>query len=96
MALAIDCPQGFENSGDKKTRKPFELAGFGVAWDCLKSRFGTESRNRTGTVSPPPDFESGASTSFAISAIFSYYIQFFTSLPVLVIRYLLRLDRLGF
>jgi hypothetical protein len=28
----------------------------------------TESRNRTDTVSPPPDFESGASTSSAIPA----------------------------
>ena len=81
--------------GQEKTRKPFELTGFGVAWDCLKSRFGTESRNRTGTVSPPPDFESGASTSFAISAIFGYYIEFFTTMPALVIRYLLGVDRLS-
>ncbi len=29
----------------------------------------TESRSRTDTVSPPPDFESGASTSSAIPAI---------------------------
>ncbi len=29
---------------------------------------GTEGRTRTGTVLPPPDFESGASTSFATSA----------------------------
>ncbi|MCE3237314.1 MAG: hypothetical protein K0R24_295 [Gammaproteobacteria bacterium] len=28
----------------------------------------TESRNRTDTVLPPPDFESGASTSSAIPA----------------------------
>lgn len=31
---------------------------------------GTESRSRTDTVSPPPDFESGASTSSAIPALF--------------------------
>ena len=30
--------------------------------------FGTESGTRTHTVLPPPDFESGASTSFATSA----------------------------
>ena len=29
---------------------------------------GTEGRTRTDTVLPPPDFESGASTSFATSA----------------------------
>ena len=29
---------------------------------------GTEGRNRTDTVSPPPDFESGASTSSATQA----------------------------
>ncbi len=29
---------------------------------------GTEGRTRTGTVLPPPDFESGASTSFATPA----------------------------
>ena len=29
---------------------------------------GTEGGNRTRTVLPPPDFESGASTSFATSA----------------------------
>ena len=29
---------------------------------------GTEGRNRTDTVSPPPDFESGASTSSATPA----------------------------
>jgi hypothetical protein len=33
-------------------------------------KIGTESRNRTDTVSPPPDFESGASTSSAIPAYF--------------------------
>ena len=31
---------------------------------------GAEGRNRTGMVSPPPNFESGASTSFATSALF--------------------------
>ena len=30
---------------------------------------GTEGRNRTDTVSPPPDFESGASTSSATPAL---------------------------
>ena len=32
-------------------------------------RYGTEGRSRTGTVLPPPDFESGASTSFATPAL---------------------------
>ena len=31
-------------------------------------QIGTEGRTRTDTVLPPPDFESGASTSFATSA----------------------------
>jgi hypothetical protein len=31
--------------------------------------YGTESRTRTDTVSPPPDFESGASTNSAIPAM---------------------------
>ncbi len=30
-------------------------------------------------MSPSPDFESGASTSSAIPAIFGYYMQFFVS-----------------
>jgi PAT family beta-lactamase induction signal transducer AmpG len=34
----------------------------------IKEENGAESGNRTHTVSPPPDFESGASTSSAISA----------------------------
>ena len=39
----------------------------------IKSRYavikiGTEGRTRTDTVLPPPDFESGASTSFATPA----------------------------
>ena len=34
----------------------------------LDCKVGTESRSRTDTVSPPPDFESGASTSSAIPA----------------------------
>ena len=32
------------------------------------TEYGTEGGNRTRTVLPPPDFESGASTSFATSA----------------------------
>jgi len=35
--------------------------------------FGTEGRNRTGTKSPSPDFESGASTSSATPAKNQYY-----------------------
>ena len=35
-------------------------------------QIGTEGRTRTDTVLPPPDFESGASTSFATSAQLSY------------------------
>jgi hypothetical protein len=35
--------------------------------------FGTEGRNRTGTMSPSPDFESGASTSSATPAKSGYY-----------------------
>ncbi len=34
-----------------------------------KDLIGTEGRNRTDTVSPPPDFESGASTSSATPAL---------------------------
>ena len=34
---------------------------------------GTEGRNRTDTVSPPPDFESGASTSSATPAMLKDY-----------------------
>ena len=33
-----------------------------------KNRFGTEGGTRTHTVSPPPDFESGASTNSATPA----------------------------
>ena len=33
---------------------------------------GTGGRTRTDTVLPPPDFESGASTSFATSALLIY------------------------
>jgi hypothetical protein len=36
---------------------------------------GTEGRNRTDTVSPPPDFESGASTSSATPALLVQYIN---------------------
>ena len=36
---------------------------------------GTEGRNRTDTVSPPPDFESGASTSSATPAQRVQYIN---------------------
>ena len=36
---------------------------------------GTEGRNRTDTVSPPPDFESGASTSSATPAQHREYIN---------------------
>lgn len=32
-------------------------------------KFTTEGRTRTDTVLPPPDFESGASTSFATPAL---------------------------
>ena len=35
---------------------------------CAVPINGTEGRNRTDTVSPPPDFESGASTSSATPA----------------------------
>jgi hypothetical protein len=36
-------------------------------------KIGTEGRTRTDTVSPPPDFESGASTSSATPAQGAYY-----------------------
>ena len=36
---------------------------------------GTEGRTRTDTMSPPPDFESGASTSFATPAKNEKYIR---------------------
>ncbi len=39
----------------------------------LKGNAGTEGRTRTDTVLPPPDFESGASTSFATSAAEAEY-----------------------
>ena len=44
-----------------------------VSLHFSKPEFGTESRNRTGTESPQPDFESGASTSSAIPAKKAYY-----------------------
>ena len=40
----------------------------GIDAKVLNQKDGTGSRTRTGTVSPPPDFESGASTNFAIPA----------------------------
>ena len=44
-----------------------------VSLHFSKPEFGTESRNRTGTESPQPDFESGASTSSAIPAKNGHY-----------------------
>jgi hypothetical protein len=48
----------------------FVLFGF-FENPCL----GTEGRNRTGTMSPSPDFESGASTSSATPAKKAHYIE---------------------
>jgi hypothetical protein len=57
----------------KKTREALWLAGF---WGSLRGSEpsnGTEGRNRTDTMSPSPDFESGASTSSATPAKKPYY-----------------------
>ena len=48
-----------EQRGERATQ-------YKVNWEMVL--FGTEGRSRTDTVLPPPDFESGASTSFATPA----------------------------
>ena len=48
-------------------QKPAEKAGF-LNCAIIARINGTEGRTRTGTVLPPGDFESPASTNFATSA----------------------------
>jgi hypothetical protein len=43
--------------------------------NCKKQNYGAGSRNRTGTMLPPRDFESRASTSSAIPARFAASID---------------------
>ena len=54
--------------------------------------FGTEGRNRTGTESPPPDFESGASTSSATPAKNVHYKNTFKKKPDYFLKCINRLN----
>jgi hypothetical protein len=60
-------------------KKPLSLhsRAFPFSLRRLGHLFGTEGRNRTGTESPPQDFESSASTSSATPAKSLKYSNFF-------------------
>ena len=64
--VTVFCQSGAE------TRKPWSVPNSPGLWNdshWSERMSGAESRNRTDTVLPPPEFESGASTCSAISAI---------------------------
>ena len=64
------CDDGGGNSGPetRPARSQWVLREIAKQADPFSFYFGTEGRTRTGTVLPPPDFESGASTCFATPA----------------------------
>lgn len=68
------CQRTISNGIKQKTRENVMFyAGFWTLWDGKKHRLGTGGRNRTGTGSPPRDFESRASTNFATPATPEHY-----------------------
>lgn len=71
-----------DNVRHKKTRKALWLAGFCTSLHVSVHLNGTEGRNRTGTMSPSPDFESGASTSSATPAKSGHYRDTSIKMPV--------------
>ena len=64
-------------TGNKKALKFTHSRAFLFSLRRLGHLFGTEGRNRTGTESPPQDFESSASTSSATPAKSVKYSNFF-------------------
>ena len=69
--LAIGCYRLLSIASSKlliTNKKPHISESYGVTCYRLHIIYGARSRNRTGTVFPPRDFKSLASTNFAIRA----------------------------